>query len=203
MIKNVVFDMGKVLLNFDPDHFILREGVDDSSEREHLRNIIFNRPEWCFLDWGDMDEEGYLEECVLPDLEEKYHSLARKLVKHWDEPIIPIEGMAEVVRWCRSKGLNIYLLSNASSRLHEYFPRVPGSECFLGKVVSADVHLVKPQPEIYQYLLKKFSLKAKECIFIDDNMLNITASLKEGFHGFFFRGDVKALRAWIEKELDK
>lgn len=203
MIKSVVFDMGQVMLRFDPDTFLKRAGVADPAERDYLKPIIFTRPEWGFMDWGYCDESEYLERYVLPELPEKYHEVARKMVMAWDDPIMPMEGMADLVRSVKERGYNVYLLSNASVRLHDYFPRCPGSEYFDGMVVSADIELMKPQPEIYRYMLNKFSIKAEETIFIDDNLLNITAALRENIHGFMFRGDVPALRVWLEKELAK
>ncbi|MBR1920095.1 MAG: HAD family phosphatase [Spirochaetales bacterium] len=203
MIKSIVFDMGQVMLRFDPDSFLAREGISDAAERAYLRPIIFNRPEWGFMDWGYLDEKQYLERYVLPELDEKYHALATRLVMAWDDPIMPMEGMAELVRSLKERGYSIYLLSNASSRLHDYFPRCPGSEYFDGIVVSADIKIVKPQPEIYHHLLEKFSIKAEETVFIDDNLMNITAALRENIHGFMFRSDVPALRAWLERELER
>ena len=94
----------------------------------------------------------------------------------------------------KQAGYGVYLLSNASVRQHEYWPRVPGSALFDGTLISADVKLVKPQPEIYRLLLEKFSLTAQECFFIDDSPANIEGALMCGIPGAVFHGDVALLR---------
>ncbi len=62
-------------------------------------------------------------------------------------PILEVDGMYELVKELKDRGYKVYLLSNASVRQHEYWPRIPAAELFDGKLISSDVHLVKPQPE--------------------------------------------------------
>jgi putative hydrolase of the HAD superfamily len=89
----------------------------------------------------------------------------------------------------------VYLCSNATSTLHQYFDRIPGSECFDGKIVSADVRLLKPQHEIYEKLFETFGLKPEECFFIDDSPLNIDGAYAVGMPAVLFRDDMAKLRA--------
>ena len=103
-------------------------------------------------------------------LPERLHPAAEELCcRWWHGEIVPVPGMAELVRELRAKGYGVYLLSNASSELHKYFHRIPGSECFMGKIVSADVKLLKPMHEIYERLYSDFDLKPEECWFVDDS----------------------------------
>lgn len=101
--------------------------------------------------------------------------------------------MAEIVRELKSLGYGIYLLSNASVDLPRYFGRIPGSEYFDGRIVSADWKLLKPQPELYQILLREYGLKAEECFFVDDLFINVEAAVLVGMSGTVFRG-AEALR---------
>lgn len=91
-------------------------------------------------------------------------------------------------------GYGIYLLSNATSTLHQFFDRIPGSECFDGKLVSADVRLLKPQHEIFELLFETFSLRPEECFFIDDNAANIDGAFAVGMPGAVFFRDFARLR---------
>ena len=111
----------------------------------------------------------------------------------------PIEGMADLVRDCRAAGLGIYLLSNASVRQPEYWPRIPGSEFFEGTFVSAFYRCLKPSTEIFHRALEKFSLKAEECLFVDDTRANAEGAIAAGLMGFHFQGDAEALRKEIRK----
>ena len=88
----------------------------------------------------------------------------------------------------------VYLLSNASCRQHDYWPRVPAAALFDGKLVSCDVKLIKPMPEIYLCLYQKFGLKADECFFIDDNTVNVEAAIYTGMHAVVFFEDIARLR---------
>ena len=103
-------------------------------------------------------------------------------------------GMAELVRELKQAGYHIYLLSNASLALREYFPRIPGSECFDKLMVSAEEKLLKPSHEIFERLYEKFGLTPGQCWFIDDSPQNVEGAIQTGMGGSVFYGDVKRLR---------
>ena len=145
------------------------------------------------MDRGSMtDEEAAVSVCKR--LPEHLHDTARKLVQMWDRPILPIPGMYELIEELKANGYGIYLLSNASYRQHDYWPRVEASKFFDGTLISADEKVVKPQPEIYRLLLQRFSLKAEECFFIDDVPANIEGAFYCGIPGAVFHGSAALLR---------
>ena len=187
MIRNIVFDMGQVLLRFDRDYFISRLGIE-GEDKALLKREVFLSLEWARMDRGSMtDAEAAVSVCKR--LPEHLHDAASKLVQMWDRPILPIEGMYELIEELKGKGYGIYLLSNASYRQHDYWPRVEASKFFDGTLISADEKVVKPQPEIYRLLLQRFDLKAEECFFIDDVPANIEGAFYCGIPGAVFHGD--------------
>ena len=193
MIKNILFDMGQVLIRFDRDYFMTRLGVSEE-DRPLLMREIFLSVEWVQMDRGTLCEaEAFCK--IAPRLPERLHDAAKKLLEMWDRPILEIEGMYELVEELKTMGYGIYLLSNASIRQHDYWPRIPASRFFDGKLVSADVHVIKPQPEIYRLFLERFGLKAEECFFIDDAPANIEGALCCGISGTVFHGEAKLLRS--------
>ncbi len=192
MIRNVIFDMGQVLIRFDPEYFITRLGIQ-SADKERLLQEVFRSREWVQLDMGSItDAEATAHICRR--LPEHLHDAAGKLVRMWDRPILPIEGMYQLIEELKANNYGVYLLSNASLRQHDYWPRVPVSRFFDGKVISADENVMKPQSEIYQILLERFSLKAEECIFVDDVPANVQGAAVCGIPGILFRGDADLLR---------
>lgn len=192
MIRNIIFDMGNVLLRFDKDLFAAEAGVAEE-DKELLRRVVFCSTDWVKLDWGTHDEPEAVER-MCKKLPERLHAVVHQLVEHWDEPIRPIAGMPELVQELKEKGYKLYLLSNASHRQHDYWPRVPGSEYFEGTVISADLGVIKPDVAIYEALYKKFGLKPEECLFIDDSPYNIEGGMRTGMDGIVFFGDAPALR---------
>ena len=96
------------------------------------------------------------------------------------------EAEERVVRELKARGYTLYLLSNAARRQHTYWHDIPGSECFSGTLISADVHLLKPEAAIYQALFDKFDLTAASCLFIDDFPPNIEAAENAGMQGIVF-----------------
>lgn len=196
MIRNLVFDMGNVMIHYDPHHFIQRSGITDPAEAALLYREVFGSVEWTLMDWGRMDEPA-LEEKALPNLPESLRDTARGLIHRWNEPILPMEGMAALVKKCKEAGFKIYLLSNVSRRLHQYWTDIPGHEHFDGMVVSADLNQVKPLPCIFRHLLDRYQLKPEECLFIDDISLNVSGAMQLGMQGFLFRGDAEELEKHI------
>ena len=198
MIKNIIFDMGGVLLRFDADLFIGRLGIT-GGDADLLRREVFRSADWVRMDRGTLtDEEGV--ERICRRLPEHLHKAAAELVCRWEHPeIIPMEGMAALIGELKAKGYGIYLLSNAFTRQHEYWPRVPGSEHFDGTLISADVKMIKPERRIYELMLETFSLKAEECVFIDDLPTNIEMGENCGIRGVVFHGDAGILRSDLRR----
>ena len=195
MIKNILFDMGQVLIRFDQPHFIRRLGIEGDDVKLLMREV-FRSVEWVQMDRGSLREEDAFRS-ISARLPQRLHDAAWKLICMWDRPILEIDGMYELVKELKDLGYGIYLLSNASVRQHDYWPRIPASRFFDGKLISADVHVIKPQPEIYRLCLEKFGLKAEECFFIDDAPANIEGALCCGIAGAVFHGDVKLLRGQL------
>ena len=96
MIKNIVFDMGNVLVRFDPELFMNRYSLT-GEDRKLIRNEVFRSVEWTMLDRGVIDEE-IAEQRILPRLPEHLHDAARGLIEKWDDPIVPVEGMLELLQ---------------------------------------------------------------------------------------------------------
>ena len=116
------------------------------------------------------------------------------MVFRWDDPLIPIPGMYALVEELKEKGYGVYLLSNASVRQHEYWPRIEASRFFDGTLISADEHVTKPQPEIYRLCMERFGLTAEESFFVDDMAHNVEGAIFCGLSGAVFHGDVALLR---------
>lgn len=187
MIRNIIFDMGNVLIRWEPEIFVEREHIPEEDRPLILREL-FGSVEWVQMDRGSISlEEGIAAVCRR--LPPRLHTAVRELtLDWWKRHLFPVEGMGELVREVKGLGYGVYLLSNAKLDLHQYFHLIPGSECFDGCIVSADWKLLKPQPEIYQVLFREFELKAEECFFIDDLNINIEAAVLVGMSGTVFRG---------------
>ena len=102
MIKNIVFDMGNVLVRFDPELFMDRYSLT-GEDRKLIRNEVFRSVEWTMLDRGVIDEE-IAEQRILPRLPECLHDAACGLIEKWDDPIVPVEGMLELLQALKAKG---------------------------------------------------------------------------------------------------
>ncbi len=192
MLKNMIFDMGGVLIPFNPPMFFRKFGITDEKEIELLDRIIVHSDEWHLTDQGYMTEEEMADR-LLPLIPEHLQPAAKMMIFGWG-PAEPTPGMEEFIQECKDLGLSVYVLSNASYRIDEYWDTLPGHSLFDGRVVSAWVHLLKPNPEIYEHLLLKYSLKPEECLFTDDSMKNVIGAENVGIHAIQFTGDIEAVR---------
>ena len=196
MIRNILFDMGNVLLYFDRQLFLNRLDVSEE-EKQQLMRRVFLSTEWVQMDRGTLDEPQ-AEARMCADLPEHLHSAVHALVSKWDEPILPIPGMYELVEELKAKGYGIYLLSNASHRQHEYWKKVTVEKLFDGTIISADEGVMKPGAEYFLRALKRFGLKAEECFFVDDQPANVEGAAFCGIPGEVFHGDAALLRSQMK-----
>ncbi len=195
MIKNIVFDMGNVLLNYDADR-VCRQFMSDKSERKEVSMAVFASQEWLMLDMGIIPEEEALRRMQSRLDTDRKKEMARLCLAHWHEyNMWPVEGMADVVKNLKETGYGIYLCSNASLRLLTCYQQIPGIEYFDGILFSAEVKCIKPQKEMYHHLFERFGLKPEECFFIDDMMQNIEGARACGMEGWCFKDkDVEKLK---------
>lgn len=197
MIRNIVFDMGQVLVRFDRDLFIRRLGVEGEDARVLLREVFLSL-EWAQMDWGSITD-SQAAQAVSARVPARLRDAAAALVTQWDRPILPVPGMEQLIGRLKQAGYGIYLLSNASFRQHEYWPRVPGQQFFDGTLISCDVGCVKPERAIYEAFLTKFGLQASACFFVDDLPVNVEGARRCGMDGAVFHGDAEELRIALRR----
>lgn len=198
MVKNIIFDMGNVLIDFNPMQYVKQLNIEDKEEEEKVFNATYLNYKSIYMDYGHMKEEDYING-VVEGIGEKYREKIKTLILHWADNIKPIDGMEDVVKDLKEAGYKIYLLSNAGFAQHEYWEKIPAHIYFDGTLVSCDVKEVKPFREIYEALYKKFNIKPEESFFIDDLIINIFGAKRTGMDGYVFTGSALELR----KELDR
>ncbi len=196
MIKNIIFDMGKVLVSYDP-LLVCRQCMTDEEEIRKVSTSVFVSPEWLLLDMGLITEENALKKMQARLPEGHAREAARFCLEHWHEYCMwETPGMRELIYDLKSQGYGIYLCSNASLRLLQCYKKViPAIELFDGVLFSAEVKCMKPQKEMYQHLYHRFHLNPEECYFIDDLPDNIQGARETGMDGYCFaEGDINKLK---------
>ena len=186
MIRNIIFDMGGVLVHYDPEHFVDLLSVS-AEDKALLMREVFRTVAWFRMDRGTMGE-AEAAASMKANLPPRLHGAADRLMAWWELELRPMEGMEDLVRELKELGCGVYLLSNATLRQPEYFDRLPVSRYMDGRMVSAFYQLLKPQHEIFEAMLQEFGLRAEECFFVDDLNINVEAAMLTGMSGTVFRG---------------
>ena len=196
MIKNYIFDFGNVLARFDTDA-LTAVTVKDEKDREIVRNVIFDRLYWDRLDAGTITDEE-VKEGFRSQLPERLYGAACEAYDRWIMLDMPVPGMPELVKDIKKNGGKLFLLSNISIGFAENYHKNPfASELFSyfdGLVFSGPLGITKPNKEIFEYLLKTYSLNAEDCIFIDDREDNVEGAVAAGIKGYLFDGNAEKLR---------
>ena len=199
MIKNIIFDFGNVIAHFYPEK-LTSPFVSDEKTRKYISEVVFDRLYWDRLDDGTIsDDEVKVEICKR--VPEKFCEVACTVYDNWICSMTPVAGVKDVVFALKEQGKKLYLLSNISIGFAENYHTVPWIkeilDCFDGLVFSGAIGMVKPDREIFTYLLANFYLKADECLFIDDSAKNISGAENAGIKGYLFDGDASALSATL------
>lgn len=198
MIKNIIFDMGNVLLEYNPD-VILEKVCSGSKERKAIKKELFGGPEWILGDSGEItNAERYA--MVKKRLPKELHGKLKQCVNQWDICMLPIKGAKEFTRYAKEQGYGLYVLSNAAVEFYQYFAKQFDLDFFDGIVVSADINLLKPDLKIYKYILNTYGLKPEECLFLDDREENILGAKKVGIKGFLFQGEFEKVKKKLNKQ---
>lgn len=199
MIKNILFDMGSVLVRFEPAEFIARLhlGPEDA---EALRREVFRSADWVRLDRGVFTQQQMID-AACARLPARLHPYVADLVLHWDADRPEVPGMYELVRELAENGYALYLLTNASIRHREYWPTFRFAPFFGDRIMlSAAWHLMKPEYEFYEKAIELLGFDPNESVFIDDQPVNVEGAEGCGIPGIVFHNDVALLRQRLREK---
>lgn len=195
MIKNIVFDLGNVLISFRPSEFFDKKGYPENIKATILADIFASK-EWLRLDNGEINTKEAIEAISLKS------SLKREEIAHIfnlrKELIFPLDENVRLLPDLKKRGFRLYFLSNFPMDLFEevktdyYFFRY-----FDGGIISAEAKVSKPDIKFYNILLKKYSLVPEECLYIDDLEINVLVAESLGMKGLFTFGSTV-----ISKEIE-
>jgi len=185
MIKNIIFDIGFVLIQFDFVPYI--EARYDSDTCEMIKKVVWGNNHWKEFDRGILSTEEVL--AIFAADAPEYADTIKAVFKDFGECMSQREFVKPLIKELKSKGYNLYYLSNWSDFLMNARPEVMDFLPMLdGGVFSNKVHLLKPDRAIYKTICKKYDLVPEECIFIDDLSTNIEAAEEYGIHGVLYEG---------------
>jgi len=197
MIKNLVFDFGNVLVRYEPEYMV-SQYVSDPEDKRLLTEVLFDRLYWDPLDEGGItDEEVVRYSCAR--LPERLHSLCREIYYNWGRHLPEMPGMWELVRRVkREYGVRIYLLSNIGSLFAEFEHLFPIFDEMEDRIFSALVGHVKPNRDMFEYLIERTGIDPDETLFIDDAKRNIDGAMAVGIRGYLFDGDASKLSDYLD-----
>ena len=198
-ITTVVFDVGKVLFEWDLRHLFAKL-IADKAELEYFVTHVVT-PEWHFQhDAGRPLAEMTAERTALYP---KYKNEIDAYRTRFNETIPgPVTGSLEIVRELAERAVPLFAITNFGAEFWEMFrPTQPIFDHFGDIVVSGVEKMVKPDPDIYALALRRFGLKPGEAIFIDDNHDNIVSARANGFAAHHFTDAEKLRRELVALDL--
>ena len=185
MIRNIIFDIGNVLTDFRWKEFLEDKGFDEAMVKRIAKASV-QSPVWNEIDRGVWSMEELMQTFIRqdPEIEEELRRAYGNITGMVTKRAYAIPWIQEL----REKGYRVYYLSNFSEKAYEdcadaldFLPYTDGG------ILSYREKLVKPDPEIYRRLLSRYSLEARESVFLDDTASNVEAAERLGIHGICFR----------------
>ena len=184
MIKNIIFDVGNVLVEYNPDGLMHRLGFDEET-LQAVNQAVFQNELWNESDRGVLSPEELLEAFIANN--PAYEKEIRQVIDAVGDTISLMPYTVEWVKGLKEKGYHLYILSNyaeytyeKTSHKMEFLPYMDGV------VFSYRCKLIKPEKEIYEYICKTYELKPEESVFLDDRKDNVEAARNMGMHDIVF-----------------
>ena len=194
-MRNVIFDLGGVVFDWNPDA-ILEAYYDDIDARVAIKRDLFQHPDWLLMDRG-----VYSEADVVARLERRTGRPSLELMGLFGvvrSSLRPKRDTVALIERLAQRQVPLYCLSNMPASTfshlkdsHAFWPH------FRGIVISGEIQMIKPEPEIFEYLLRRYELTPGDTVFIDDHQPNVQAAKALGLHTVWFRDATQC-----ERELD-
>ncbi|MBQ2803606.1 MAG: HAD family phosphatase [Lachnospiraceae bacterium] len=196
MIKNIIFDIGNVLTDFRWREFLLDKGFSEEMV-ERIAQVSVKHPLWKEFDRGTWEDEVLMQKFVeeAPELKQELYAAYSNV----EGIVTPRDYAIPWIKELKAKGLKVWYLSNFARKIEiecrealRFLPYMDGG------ILSYKEKLIKPEPAIYELMLKRYGLVAQESVFIDDLPENVKAAKAFGIHGICF-----VSKEQVEEELFK
>lgn len=179
----IIFDLGRVVVSWDPVGIV--RSVRGAQGAEQLAERLFNHPDWLEVDRGTLSLHTMARQAEHRTGLSAAENLA--ILQAVPASLVPDPAMLSLIESLHGAGHTLYALSNMGHASIDWLEQhQPFWRFFSGKVMSARVRMMKPEPDIYRYLLVSFDLQAEQCLFIDDSPANVTAAQALGIGGLVF-----------------
>ena len=186
MYHNLVFDLGGVVINYNPKEYLVERFYSERTETK-LYDAVFGSEEWHLMDLGKLSWNDasaiFMQRGEAKDVAFEM----RALLEEWTEMMTTRTATVALMRLLKKNGFNLYYLSDMSREVFDLISRRDFFTLFDGGVVSYEVGITKPDLEIYQILLDKYKLVPQETIFTDDLKANSAAAFETGITGIQFK----------------
>lgn len=184
MIKNLIFDFGKVLVDYDFGAFF-RSYIADPKRLAAFTPVLYNEELQQMLDREARPFDEIMEEII--ERHKEFEPEIRYFNDHYAEIVThEVAGMRELLTRLKAEGYKLYGLTNWCSKVHTTIAQFDIFKLLDGYVISSEEHAIKPEPAIYECLFSRFGLHPEECIFTDDRAENIEGGRQMGMEGIVF-----------------
>ena len=179
MIKNLIFDVGSVLIGYRWKEMLTNDfGIEDS-HAEEIGHRMFEDPIWEDFDRGSVDTDELIDHYC--GLYPEDSATIKRMILEGERMMVRRDTLWKRIEELKESGFKIFILSNYTEFLFEkHTEPIPFMDKLDGMVVSYEVHMLKPEPGIYEHILKKYSLVPEDCLFFDDRQENVDAAIKMG-----------------------
>ena len=184
MIRNLIFDFGKVLVDFDFIAFF-RRIIPDEERLWAFAPVLYNDDLPQALDREERPFDEIMQEVT--ERNPEYEHEIRTFCRLYPDIVTgEVPGMRDLLTRLKAEGFRLYGLTNWCSKVHITMKQYGIFQLLDGSIISSEEHLIKPEPAIYQRLFDKYSLKPEECLFTDDKSENIEGARQLGMDGIVF-----------------
>lgn len=184
MIQNLIFDFGKVLVDYDFETFFSKH-IPDAARCKAFTPVLYNERVQQLLD-RELQSFDDIVEMLIGETPE-YEAEIRMFSKYYPEVVTgEIAGMRDLLTRLKAEGYKLYGLTNWCSKVYHTMAQFAIFDLLDGYIISSEEKVIKPEPEIYHRLFRKFNLQPEECLFTDDRPENIDGGARLGMPGIVF-----------------
>lgn len=185
MIKNVVLDIGNVLVSFYPDIYI-SQFITKKGEIDYYEQICFKSAEWKCGDLGTKSRGEIIDAICekYPDDAEK----VREIMANCDDMLRVSKKNTDLIKRLKAAGIGVYYLSNTNEHAFEFMTSTYEVFSYMdGGIASYRDGVIKPSADIFELFLSRYGKTAEECVFVDDMPQNVDGAKAVGLHGIVLK----------------